>query len=119
MTWPARDRERRETHPNGEEPRRDPESLTGGSEEHEAEERSSPRAAIVIVIITWLIGVAGFADIIAGAVEAFYVGLTGMRSFGALTVTFFIPTLVGNIIGGVTLVAALSHAQVASEGIDA
>src|SRR4051794_35375083 len=47
MTWPARERERRETQPNREEPRRDPESLTSGSEEHEAEERSSPRAAIV------------------------------------------------------------------------
>jgi formate/nitrite transporter FocA (FNT family) len=72
----------------------------------------------VIVIITWLIGAAGFAHIVAGAVEAFYVGLTGMRSFGTLLVTFFIPTLAGNIVGGVTLVAALSHAQVANEGVD-
>jgi formate/nitrite transporter FocA (FNT family) len=69
----------------------------------------------VIVIITWVIGIAGFAHIVAGAVEGFYVAISGMRSFGTLLTSFFIPTLAGNIIGGVTLVAALSHAQIASE----
>jgi formate-nitrite transporter family protein len=65
----------------------------------------------VIVIMTWIIGVAGFAHVIAGGTEAFYVAIRGEASWADALFGFLLPTLVGNVFGGVTLVAALNHAQ--------
>jgi len=65
----------------------------------------------IIIIITYLLGLGEFAHIIAGSTEIFYVVLDGSASMGEGVFRFFIPTLIGNIIGGVTLVAALNHAQ--------
>jgi formate/nitrite transporter FocA (FNT family) len=68
----------------------------------------------VVIILTYLVAFGGFAHIIAGSVEGFYVVMTG----GAPWSSYFgwmLPTLLGNIIGGTTLVAALGHAQVVSE----
>jgi formate/nitrite transporter FocA (FNT family) len=67
----------------------------------------------VVVVMTWLVALAGLAHIVAGSVDALYVVTTG----GASWPTYFgwmIPALAGNIVGGTTLVAALGHAQVAS-----
>ena len=68
----------------------------------------------VIIIITYLVGVARLAHSIAGAVEAFYVALRGEASWGYVLGGYFVPTLIGNIIGGVTLVALVNYAQVFS-----
>jgi formate/nitrite transporter FocA (FNT family) len=68
----------------------------------------------VIVLITWLIGVAKFSHIIAGAVEVFALGWTGGKPWGTIFGHYIAPVLAGNIAGGVTLVAALNHAQVCS-----
>ena len=57
-------------------------------------------------------GLGGFNHIIAGSTKMFYLMWTGAETFGAYTIHFFIPTLLGNIIGGVSLVAFLGHAQV-------
>jgi formate/nitrite transporter FocA (FNT family) len=70
----------------------------------------------VIIIITWLIGVAGFSHIIAGAVEVFALAWAGAKSWGVVIGGYVIPVLIGNIIGGVTLVAAINHAQVGAGG---
>jgi formate/nitrite transporter FocA (FNT family) len=68
----------------------------------------------VIVIMSYVIGVAGMSHIIAGSSEVAYVALTGAIPWSAYFVDFMIPTLLGNVIGGVTLVAALNHGQVTS-----
>jgi formate/nitrite transporter FocA (FNT family) len=68
---------------------------------------------VIIIIITYLIGAAGLNHIIAGSADVFYLVLAGKISIGAYFVSFFIPTLLGNILGGVSLVAALAHGQVA------
>jgi formate/nitrite transporter FocA (FNT family) len=66
----------------------------------------------VIVIMTWLVGVGHFAHIIVGSIEVLYlVAREGMR-LDAYLLSFMLPTLGGNMVGGVTLVAALNHAQV-------
>jgi formate/nitrite transporter FocA (FNT family) len=66
----------------------------------------------IIIIITYLIGISGFNHIIAGSTTMFYLIVTHSSSWGAYVTQFFIPTLLGNVLGGVSLVAALGHAQV-------
>lgn len=66
----------------------------------------------IIIIITTLIGLGELSHVIAGSVESLYVVTTGAASWGAYFGQFLIPTLLGNIIGGVSLVAMLNHAQV-------
>ncbi len=68
----------------------------------------------VIVAITYVIGVAGFSHIIAGAVEVFALAMAGDAGWADVFSRFIVPALLGNIIGGVALVAAVNHAQVAS-----
>ncbi len=68
----------------------------------------------VIILITYLVGLAHLAHSIAGAVEAFYVALRGEATWGYIVGGYFVPTLIGNIIGGVALVALVNYAQVFS-----
>jgi formate/nitrite transporter FocA (FNT family) len=42
----------------------------------------------------------------------FYLIATGSETWSDYVVHFLVPTLLGNIIGGVSLVAFLGHAQV-------
>lgn len=69
----------------------------------------------IIVIITYLVGIAHFPHIIAGSVEAFYLAASGLRSWSDVVFTFALPTLIGNTLGGVALVAALGHAQIVGD----
>jgi formate/nitrite transporter FocA (FNT family) len=66
----------------------------------------------IIIIITYLIGIGGFNHIVAGSNKMFYLVATGAESWGWFFAHFFAPTLLGNIVGGVSLVAFLGHAQV-------
>lgn len=66
----------------------------------------------VIIIVTYVIGLAHFPHIIAGSVAALYSVFTGEQSFSAFLVGFFLPTLAGNMAGGIMLVAAVNYAQV-------
>ncbi len=69
----------------------------------------------VILIITWLIAVGGFAHVIASSTEvwvALFLGDIGLATaFGG----FLVPALVGNILGGTCLFALLAHGQVTAE----
>jgi formate/nitrite transporter FocA (FNT family) len=69
----------------------------------------------VIVGLTWLVGVGGFTHIIAGSVEVLFLVTTGALSWQQYLGGYMTPTLIGNILGGVSLVAALNHAQVVSK----
>jgi formate/nitrite transporter FocA (FNT family) len=66
---------------------------------------------VIIMLLTYLISVAGFPHLIAGSVEAFYLVLRGGLSWPGYFTQFMIPTFLGNVVGGVVLVAALNHAQ--------
>jgi formate/nitrite transporter FocA (FNT family) len=71
---------------------------------------------VIIIAMTYLVGLGGFAHVIAGSVEVLYVVATS----GAVTWIeyfrdFLLPALGGNIVGGVSLVALFNHAQVVSE----
>jgi formate-nitrite transporter family protein len=73
----------------------------------------------VIVLLTYVVGLAGLAHIVAGSVEVFYLVTTGAASVGDFFGRFFLPTLTGNVLGGVMLVAVLNHWQVVSGSPDA
>ena len=69
----------------------------------------------VIVIITYLIAAAGFMHIVAGSVEAFLLVLNGHLGLQPMFTDFFVPVLIGNIIGGTALFALIAYAQVMKE----
>lgn len=70
----------------------------------------------VIILITYVVGIGGFSHSIAGSIEALYLVTTGAATIGEFTTRFFLPTLLGNIVGGVALVAVINHAQVVAGG---
>ena len=65
----------------------------------------------VIVFMTYIVGLASFTHIIAGSVEVLFLVMAGAKSWGAVALGYMLPTLIGNIIGGVSLTAAINHAQ--------
>ena len=65
----------------------------------------------VIVTLTYLVGIAGLTHIIAGSVEVLFLVMTGRLSWFAYLKGYMVPTLLGNIIGGVSMVSAVNHAQ--------
>jgi formate/nitrite transporter FocA (FNT family) len=68
------------------------------------------------IALVWLttapIAAFGFKHSIAGAVEAFYRAGIGDASWGAMIGSFEVPAILGNIVGGVVLVALVNHGQV-------
>lgn len=68
----------------------------------------------VVVIITYLVGIAGFAHIIAGSTEVLYGVLRGEIPVRTYFASFLAPAFLGNSFGGVLLVSSLNHAQVVS-----
>jgi formate-nitrite transporter family protein len=68
----------------------------------------------VIILLSYVVGIGHFAHVIAGAVQTFFMAIAGEASWSEVIVKFLLPTLIGNILGGVALVAAINHAQVTS-----
>jgi len=66
----------------------------------------------IIIIIAYLVGIGGFNHIIAGSTTMFFLVVTHSLSFGDYLAHFFLPVVLGNVIGGFSLVAALGHVQV-------
>ncbi len=69
----------------------------------------------VIIIITYIVGLADLAHVVAGSAETLYAVAAGVADWSSY-LSWFVATLIGNIIGGVALVAALNHAQVVAGG---
>jgi formate-nitrite transporter family protein len=65
----------------------------------------------IVLVITYFVGLGNFPHIIAGSTDAIFAVFTGLSSAGVYILKYFIPTLIGNIFGGVVLVAVLNHAQ--------
>ena len=70
---------------------------------------------LIVVIITYVVSLGDFSHIIAGAVDVFYLIERGEAGWGEAVSRFFLPTLLGNVVGGVALVAILNYGQVAKE----
>jgi formate/nitrite transporter FocA (FNT family) len=71
----------------------------------------------IIILLTYIVALGGFAHIIAGSVDVLYLVNVGLASWLTYFGGFMVPTLIGNIIGGALLVALLNFGQVAAERI--
>ena len=69
----------------------------------------------VIVVFTWLIAFADMTHVIVGSMEAFLLLFSGDIGPWQMVGDFFLPALIGNIIGGTALFSLLAYAQVKRE----
>jgi formate/nitrite transporter FocA (FNT family) len=66
----------------------------------------------IIIILTYMVGLGSFPHIVAGSSKILYLAVAGHIGYLQAIMEYMLPTLLGNIVGGVSLVAALNHAQV-------
>ncbi len=66
----------------------------------------------IIIILTYIVGLGKFTHVIAGSIEALFLVWAGQIGWWDAFGGYTIPALIGNTIGGVSLVAAVNHAQV-------
>ena len=66
---------------------------------------------LLVILATAPIAAFEFSHSIAGSVEAFYRAAVGDASWRAMIVDFTVPALLGNALGGVTIVALLNFGQ--------
>jgi formate/nitrite transporter FocA (FNT family) len=71
--------------------------------------------AIIIIVMTYLVGLGQFPHVVAGSIDAFYLTMIGAEGWYRCFEGYLLPTLLGNIVGGISLVAIVNHAQVISE----
>lgn len=69
----------------------------------------------IVVLFTWFIAFGDMSHVIAGSMEAFLLFFAGEISLGRMVGGFFLPALVGNILGGTALFSLLAYAQVKRE----
>jgi formate/nitrite transporter FocA (FNT family) len=71
------------------------------------------------IALIWLttapIAALDFRHSIAGSVEAFFTASSGLTTWAAALGGFTVPTVLGNIVGGVVFVAMLNHGQVSGK----
>jgi formate/nitrite transporter FocA (FNT family) len=70
---------------------------------------------LVIIILTYTVGLGAFPHVVASAAEVVGSAWAGALSWGRVA-GYLAPTLAGNILGGVAMVATLNHAQVVAGG---
>ena len=63
---------------------------------------------------TYVVALGRFSHTVAGAIDAAFLVFSGNGGVADFLVGFFIPTLLGNAIGGIALVALLNHAPLAA-----
>jgi formate/nitrite transporter FocA (FNT family) len=70
---------------------------------------------LAIAIITYVIGLGGLSHVVAGSTELFVLVLNGELAPLDAILSGVIPALVGNVIGGTGMFAAITYAQVRDE----
>lgn len=59
----------------------------------------------IIAILTYVVRLGQFIHVIAGSVEALFLVMSDASGWGHWAAAYFLPTLLGNILGGVSLVS--------------
>lgn len=70
---------------------------------------------LLIVIVTYMIGLGGMSHVVAGSTELFILVARGELGAGAAVLGGILPALAGNVLGGTGIFAALTYAQVREE----
>lgn len=77
---------------------------------------ASTRDSLAQLALVWLttapIAAFGFKHAIVGGVEGFFAVFGGQMTLGGMLGSFELPALLGNVLGGVVLVALVNHGQV-------
>ncbi len=80
---------------------------------------ASTTSTLAQIVLIWLctapIAALHFRHSIVGSTEAFYRVLLGDAPWGAMLGGFVTPSVIGNAVGGVLLVALLNHSQVKAD----
>jgi formate/nitrite transporter FocA (FNT family) len=80
---------------------------------------ASTHSTLAQIVLIWLctapISALHFRHSIAGSVEAFYRAALGDATWAGMVGGFVVPSVLGNAIGGVLLVALLNHSQVKAD----
>jgi formate/nitrite transporter FocA (FNT family) len=67
---------------------------------------------LMIVIVTYMIGLGGMAHVVASSTELFILVARGALGIGAAVFGGILPSLAGDMPGGTGIFAALAYAQV-------
>jgi formate/nitrite transporter FocA (FNT family) len=70
---------------------------------------------LIIIIITYLIGLGGLSHVVAGSTELFIMMFKGEISIYHVIFTGILPAFSGNVLGGTGMFAAMTYAQVRQE----
>ncbi|MCF3974697.1 formate/nitrite transporter family protein [Paracoccus salsus] len=70
---------------------------------------------LMIVIITYIIGLGGMSHVVAGATELFILVVSGKLGLAEAVFGGIVPAFAGNVLGGTGIFAALTYAQVRNE----
>jgi formate/nitrite transporter FocA (FNT family) len=70
---------------------------------------------LLIIILTYVIGLGGMSHVVAGSTELFILAAQGEMSLRAAVFEGVLPTLAGNVLGGTGIFVALTYAQVHEE----
>ncbi len=70
---------------------------------------------MMIVIITYFIGLGDMSHVVAGATELFVMVFQGELSVGHAVTSGILPALAGNVLGGTGIFSAMTYAQVREE----
>jgi formate/nitrite transporter FocA (FNT family) len=70
---------------------------------------------LTVLMVTYVVALAHLSHIVAGSAEAAYSVLSGTASLAQYFTLFLVPTLIGNIIGGVLMVTVLNHGSIVQE----
>ncbi len=68
----------------------------------------------VVIFITYIVALGRFSHTVAGTMDAAYLVFSGNGTIDAFLFHFLAPTLIGNVIGGIGLMALLNHAPLAA-----
>ena len=69
----------------------------------------------IILVLTYVVALGRFSHTVAGAIDAGFLVFSGHGTVRAFLLSFLAPTLLGNAIGGIALVALLNHAPLATK----
>jgi formate/nitrite transporter FocA (FNT family) len=70
---------------------------------------------LMIVIMTYMIGLGGMSHVVAGSTELFILVVRGELGMATALFGSILPALAGNVLGGTGIFAALTYAQVREE----